>query len=171
MVHCAFQKYCSLTIQLGFGSDLYYCYFFLNFYDYHIMLWGNLKQLANYNKNALIGDGSWCIPKEPFFDLPTRFVSYLIIFWVNCIVHFWSLELFKFYILKFENFDFTLQNLVSLAKSHHWFVLNVMWHVIIDMFFFFFWPNQPLNIAVLPKTHNTQKKKKKKFGNSCETVS
>ena len=49
-----------------------------------------------------------------------------IIFWINCIVYFRSLELLKFYILKFENFDLTLQNLVSLAKSHHRFVLNVM---------------------------------------------
>ena len=49
-----------------------------------------------------------------------------IIFWVNCIVYFRSLEWLKFYILKFENFDFTLQNLVLLAKSYHRFVLNVM---------------------------------------------
>ena len=155
MVHGAFQKYCSLTIQLGFGSDLYYCYFFLNFYDYHIMLWGNLKQLANYNKNAPIGDGSWCIPQYCSLTFPLGSSLTFIIFWVNCIVYFCSLELLKFYILKFETFDFTLQNLVSLAKSHNRLVLNVMWHIIMLTCFFFFFCQIKLKQSRLPKTHNT----------------
>ena len=57
----------------------------------------------------------------------------------------------KFYILKFENFDFAFQNLVSLAKSNNRLVLNVMWHVIMLTCFFFFCQINPYTEPFCPK--------------------